>query len=98
MAVNKGTAKNILSRAFVDANEEITEDDALTKIYDSLEIVRELKDTQKNDDKLNAASQICKDLKAGYSSAIKNEEAKIGFLRDKVTEIRSETPNTDGFE
>lgn len=98
MAVNKGKAKKILSQAFIDSNAEITEDEALDKIFNSLTNVKDLEEEMKNDDKLNAAQQIVTDLKKGYNSAINNEKAKIAFLRDKIEELRTDEPNTDGVD
>ena len=87
MSVNQGKAKKVLSKSFVENHENISEDDAATLVVQSELKIRELEEERANDDKLNAAKQISKDLNAGYSSAIKYEKAKISFLLEKIEEI-----------
>lgn len=89
MALDKGTAKSVLSKTFVEDNDEVNEDEALGKIFNSLARIKDMEDTRAADDRLNAAKQVVKDLNEGYTSVIKNEKAKISFLRDKVSEIRA---------
>lgn len=89
MSVNQGKAKKVLSKSFVENHESVTEDKAADLIVESELQIRSLEEERSQDDKLNAAKQICKDLGAGYSSAIKYEKAKISFLLEKIEEIQS---------
>lgn len=87
--VDKGRASKVLSQSFVDNHQEINEDEAAHLIVKSEQLVKSLLDEMKNDDKLNAAKQIVTDLRAGYTSAIKHENAKIDFLLGKIEEIQT---------
>jgi hypothetical protein len=93
MAVKQGKAKEVLNKSFIENNEDVTEDRAAELIVRSEQKIRELRDEQANDDKLNAARQIVKDLNAGYTSAIKYEQAKINWLIDKINEIQDGSVN-----
>lgn len=89
MSVNKGKATKILSQSFVENNSNISEDQAGELIVKAEQKIKLLEEERFNDEKLSAAKQIAKDLNAGYSSAIKYERAKIGFLLEKIEEIQS---------
>ena len=89
MAVKQGKAKNVLNKTFIEDHKDISEDRAAELVVRSEQKIRDLRDEQKNDDKLNAARQIVKDLGAGYSSAIKYEQAKINYLLERIDEIQS---------
>jgi hypothetical protein len=92
MANNKvdiGRAKNVLSKAFVENNAHVTPEEAEHLIAKSEMKIKLLREEKLNDDKLNAAKQIVKDLNEGYNSAIKYEKAKIDFLLGKIEEIDS---------
>jgi hypothetical protein len=79
----------VLSKSFIDNNSNVNEDQAMEMIVRATQKIKELEDERSNDDKLNAAKQIAKDLNAGYTSAIKYERAKIAFLLEKLEEIQS---------
>ena len=87
--VDKGRATKVLSQSFVDNHAEINEDEAANLIVKSSQLIKQLADEMKNDDKLNAAKQIVADFRAGYTSAIKHEKAKIDFLLGKIEEIQT---------
>lgn len=89
MGVDAGKAKKILSESFVENHSEVAEDEAQVLVIKSLQKIKGLEEEQADDDKLVAASQIVKDLKAGYGSAIQYEKAKISFLLDKIEEIQA---------
>jgi len=91
MSISKGKAKQILSNSFVENHEDVTEDRALELIFSCETKIRDVKEERSNDDKLNAAKSIVKDLGNGYKSAIDYEKAKIQFLLEKVEEIRGDT-------
>lgn len=93
MAVNKGKASKVLSQTFIDNNLDLNEDQAGEFIVKSEQKIKILEEERANDDKLNAAKQIVKDLNAGYSSAIKYERAKIAFLLERIEEIQSGVVN-----
>ena len=81
--------KSILSTAFVDSNESISEDEALKAMSVAEFAIRQLNKDKDEDEKLEEAKSIVKDLNAGYSSAIKYEKAKIDFFLDKIEYIRA---------
>lgn len=84
----------VLSKSFIDNNSNVNEDQAMEMIVRATQKIKELEDERSNDDKLNAAKQIAKDLSAGYTSAIKYERAKIAFLLEKLEEIQSGDVNS----
>jgi hypothetical protein len=81
--------KSILSTAFVDSNEKTTEEEALKLVSDAEFVIRQLNKDKDEDEKLEEARSIVKDLGAGYSSAVKYEKAKIDFFLDKIEYIRA---------
>ena len=95
MAVDLGKAKKILSQAYLDNNEDINEDSAANLVVKATQQVRELKREMKDDEKLVTATEIVKDLKGGYNSAIQYEEAKISYLLDKIEAIQEGDVNPD---
>ena len=81
--------KKVLSKAFVDNHENVTEDVAGELIVKAEQKLKEIKEERNADDKLRAAKEIMKDLNSAYTSAIRYEEAKIDFLLEKIEEIQS---------
>ena len=81
-------AKSILSKTWLENLKDLGEDQAAALIVKSEMKIKELKEEQANDDKLNAAKSIVKDLNAGYKSIIDMEAARIAYLLDKITEIQ----------
>lgn len=77
-----------LSKSFVDNHEDITEDAAGELIVKATQKIREIEQERDADEKLAAAKQIVKDINGAYTSAIKYERAKIGFLLEKIEEIQ----------
>lgn len=82
------SSRKILSKAFVDNNESVNEDTAAELIVKAAQAIREIEREKAEDESLIAAKNIAKDLSAAYSSAIKNEKAKIQFLLEKISEIQ----------
>lgn len=80
--------KKILPDVFIEDNRKIDENDALKLIAESEFAMKQILSDKEIDDKLNEAKLICKDLNAGYNSAVKYEKAKIEFLLEKVEENR----------
>ena len=93
MAVDFGKAKKILSQAFLENNDNVSEDEAATLVVKSEMQIKALREEMNADEKLAAAVQITKDLKTGYNNAIKYEEAKIQYLLAKIEEIQSGSVN-----
>lgn len=88
MSTNLGKVKSVLSETFVKDNEDITEDRAMELVIKSEIAIKDLEEEKTNDDSLNAAKSVVKDLSAGYSSAIKYEKAKIKYCIAKIQEIQ----------
>lgn len=95
MAINLGKAKKVLSKSFMENHEDINEDDAKDLIAKSLKKIRDLKEEMSQNEQLQAAKQIVKDLESGYKSTVKYEEAKITFLLEKVDEIENGEVNPE---
>jgi len=89
MAKSSKISGDTLSSAFMENCKDIAVDEASDLVVRCEQKIKEIELTRKEDAQLNAAKQIVKDLSIGYSSAIKNEKAKIKFLLDKIEEIES---------
>lgn len=87
--VNIGKASSILSKTFVEAHANISEDEAEHLIVQATQKIKLLKEEKEADEKLTAAKQIVKDLNSGYKAASDYEKAKISFLLGKIEEIQS---------
>lgn len=81
--------EKVLSEAWVSQHNSISEADAEAKIIECEFEIRAALAEKENDDQLNAAKEIVKDLNAGYSSAIKYEKAKIEFLLEQIEARRA---------
>lgn len=90
MSVSVGKANKVVSKVFMDEVADLTEDEAKERLFQCDEAIVNLKAAQKNDTKLNAAKEVVKDLTAGYSSSIKNERAKRGFLVEHIRRCKDE--------
>jgi len=88
MSVDLGKAKKILSKTFLEDNEDITEDGASELIVKAEQQIKAMSEEMQADEKLNAAKQIVKDLSMGYRNAIAYEQAKIQYLLAKIEEIQ----------
>jgi rubrerythrin len=91
--MGKKNYSKILSRVFVDNNENVDEDTASRLIVEAAKQIRAIKEEKKEDPQLAAAQQLVKDLSSAYSAAIKNEQAKIEFLLEKIAEIEDGSVN-----
>lgn len=81
-------SKKVLSKSFVDNNEDVNEDVAIEGIVKAEQKIREIEEERSADEKLVAAKQIVKDINSAYTSAIKYERAKINFFLEKINEIQ----------
>ena len=84
MSLDLGKAKKILSETFVEDCADLTKERMHELVVEAEMKIKDLKDEKANDDTLNGAKAVVKDLSAGYNSAIKYETAKIQFLIDKI--------------
>ena len=80
----------ILSSSFMENNKDINEDEAMAKITQSELEIKAILDEKKNDDKLEAARDICKQLSLGYNASLKMEKAKIQFLLERIESLRDQ--------
>jgi len=80
--------KKTLTDTYVSDRISITEDEAVKEITDSEFTIRQLLSDKSEDQELESAKIIAKDLNAGYTSAVNYEKAKIEFLLEKVEESR----------
>lgn len=95
MALDLGKAKKILSQTFLEDNSDVNEDVAASLIVKAEQQIKALSDEMTEDEELQAASQIKKDLESGYKTAIKYEQAKIQYLLAKIEEIQEGDVNPD---
>lgn len=81
--------EKVLTEAWVSQNLGLSEEEAKTKLIESQFEIRAALQEKDNDEQLNAAKEIVKDLNAGYSSAVKYEKAKIEFLLEQIEARRA---------
>lgn len=84
-----------LGKAFTENHANIAQDYAEHLIAQSYLKIKILKKQKKEDEKLNAAKQLAKDLSEVYNSSIKEEKNKIDFFLKKIEEIESGQVNPD---
>lgn len=82
--MSKKNWEKVLSDSFVANNKDITEEEAKNKLIQCQFAIKDINYEKENDDQLNAAKEIVKELNAGYSSAITHEKAKIEFLLEVI--------------
>jgi len=85
-----GKARSILSKSFIENIKDINVDQASEMIIKAEIKIKELKEEQANDEKLNAAKQIVTDLNAGYNSVIRMEQSKIQYLIEQIQDIQGD--------
>lgn len=81
--------EKVLSDTFVSNNKDLSEDEAKTKLIESQFAIKQIAKEKEDDDQLNAAKEIAKELNAGYGAAAKHEKAKIEFLLEVIESRRS---------
>ena len=72
--------EKVLTESYVASKADLTETEAEKELIEAEFAIKQLHYEKENDQQLNAAREIVKDLNAGYSSASKYEKAKIEFL------------------
>ena len=85
--------EKVLSDTFVANNKDLSEDEAKTKLIDSQFAIKSIATEKDDDDQLNAAKEISKELNAGYGAATKHEKAKIEFLLEVIESKRLANAN-----
>lgn len=83
--------EKLLSETFVSNNINLSEEEAKQKLIDSQFQIKDLLQEKEDDEQLNAAKEIVKDLNAGYNSVITVEKAKIEFLLEVIEKRRALT-------
>jgi hypothetical protein len=81
--------EKLLSDTFVSNNLNLSEDEAKSKVIDAQFQIKQLVADKEEDEQLNAAKEIVKDLNSGYSSALAHEKAKIEFLLEVIEKRRA---------
>jgi hypothetical protein len=81
--------EKILSDTFVSNNLNLSEAEAEKALINSQFQIKDLMTEREDDQQLNAAKEIVKDLNAGYSSVITMEKAKIEFLLEVIEKRRA---------
>lgn len=89
MGKSEHKSKKELSDVYVSSRVNISEDQAVKELTEAEFAMKHILDEKDNDEHLQSAKNIVKDLNAGYSSAIKHEKAKIDFLLKKIEEARA---------
>lgn len=80
--------EKVLTESYVASKADLTETEAEKELIEAEFAIKQLHYEKENDQQLNAAREIVKDLNAGYSSASKYEKAKIEFLLEKIENLR----------
>jgi hypothetical protein len=81
--------EKVLSDTFVSNNLNLSEAEAEKALIDSQFQIKNLMTEREDDQQLNAAKEIAKDLNAGYSTVITMEKAKIEFLLEVIEKRRA---------
>lgn len=80
--------EKVLSETFVSNNKDLSEEDAKSKLIQAQFAIKQINSEKEDDDQLNAAKEIVKELNAGYGAATKHEKAKIEFLLEVIESRR----------
>jgi hypothetical protein len=81
--------EKVLSDTFVSNNLNLSEAEAEKALIDAQFQIKDLIAEKDEDQQLNAAREIVKDLNAGYNSVIAMEKAKIEFLLEVIEKRRA---------
>jgi hypothetical protein len=80
--------EKILSETYVSANLNLTEEEAKNKLIEAQFAIKQINQEKEDDEQLNSAKEIAKELGAGYSAAAKHEKAKVEFLLEIIEKKR----------
>ena len=81
--------EKLLSETFVSNNLNLSEEEAKTKLIEAQFQIKSVFQDKEEDEQLNAAKEIVKDLNAGYNSVLAVEKAKIEFLLEVIEKRRA---------
>ena len=91
--VKMNEASEVLNKSFRETCDAMNEDELNNVLVKSMQRIKAIKDERDNDEKLNAAKQITKDLSEGYSSATKYETKRIDYILGKLEELQEDSPS-----
>jgi hypothetical protein len=78
----------ILTESYVSNRKNLTEEEAEKELVQAEFEIKNLVHEKDNNQQLEAAREIVKDLVSGFGSALKYEKAKIDFLLEQIENIR----------
>lgn len=81
--------EKVLSDTYVSNNKSLTEEEAKAKLIEAQFELKKIFAEKEDDDQLNAAKEIVKELNAGYNAAAKHEKAKVDFLLEVIESRRA---------
>lgn len=87
--MSKKNFKKLLTDTYVSDRVSISEDDAIKELTNASFTIRQILSEKEDDEPLQEAKMIVKDMNAGYNSAVKYEKAKVEFLLEKIEEART---------
>lgn len=80
--------EKVLSETYVSNNLNLSEEEAKNKLIEAQFAIKQINGEKEDDEQLNAAKEIAKELNAGYNAAIKHEKAKVEFLLEIIEKKR----------
>ena len=86
--MSKGKWDKVLTESWVNNHRDLTEEEAKNELITAQIAIKTINHEKDQDEQLQAAKEIAKDLNKGYSSAVKYEKAKIDFLIEQIENIR----------
>ena len=94
MAKKKKTNwEKVLTESYVSNRKNLTEEDAEKELVQAEFEIKNILHEKDNNQQLQAAKEIVKDLVSGFGSAVKYEKAKIEFLLEQIENIRGTNKN-----
>jgi hypothetical protein len=88
MAKKKTNWEKVLTESWVSNRRSLTEEEAEKELVQAEFEIKQIVHEQKNNQQLQAAKEVVKDLNSGFGSAVKYEKAKIEFLLEHIENVR----------
>jgi hypothetical protein len=88
MSKKKSNWEKVLTESWVANRKALSEEEAEKEVVGIEFEMKNILHEKENNQELNAAKEILKDLNSGFSSALKYEKAKIEFLLEHIENIR----------
>lgn len=85
--------EKVLTESYVSNRKNLTEEDAEKELVQAEFEIKNILHERDNNQQLQAAKEIVKDLVSGFGSAVKYEKAKIEFLLEQIENIRATNKN-----